>query len=263
MIDFCTYTVLGLRRYMDGNINVPRKVAEQENKGYTRKFKKVLQVPPSTATAALYASIEDYGLGYPNRIDCQQLAAASNTFAIANANTLWARGFFNLLLNWTRQGCNIPKVNRADTSQFFDWDISKLSLNSVAKMKHGSEIITLLTVCMQQDLQVKFLHEDQIGQRWTLCPKFDSLVVDRQPESAPAKLKLIIQTFTSRQWARKLQLAKSQGRVVRLAVADKELSNAWRKKGVLSEAVWRWAIRATLDILPTSVHMCCIYKLWT
>ena len=247
---------------MDGKFKVPSKIAEAENSDYSKKFKKLLRLPPSTANAALYADTKDFGLGYPNRLDCEQLAAATHTFALANANTSWARGFFNLLLNWTRQQCGILRVSASGTTSFFDWDISNLSWNAVVKLKNGNEITSLLATCLQQELQVKPLCEDRWGPRWTLCPGPASLMSDKQPEWEPKKIKNISQGYTSAEWARQLQMCKSHGKVARLQLADKELSNAWRKKGVLPESSWRWAIRAQLDVLATSVNMCFVYKLW-
>ena len=55
---------------MDGKFKVPSKISEAEDSGYSKKFKKLLRLPPSTANAALYADTKDFGLGYPNRLDC-------------------------------------------------------------------------------------------------------------------------------------------------------------------------------------------------
>ena len=258
---FYTYSILGLRKYFCGKTAVPSKVIDAETAHFTKKFKAILGVVPSTANAALYANTEDFGCGYPNFLDCQFASDASHTFALANANTGWARGFFNLLLNFTRQQ---NKINRDDSgeSEFFDWDIRNISWTTASKLKFRNEITSLLVTCLRQDLQVKQLHQDKLGFRWTLIPGPESIAKKASPESAGNCIKSILKIYTSNRWAQLLMQCRSQGRLANLRLANRELSNAWRKRGAVSEATKIFNIKATLDILATAVHMCNIYKFW-
>ena len=100
--NFYVYSILGLRTYYSGKTEVPKKVIQSETAHLTKQFKAILEIVPSTANAALYAHKVDFGCGYPNFQDCQDGSDASHTIVLANANTVWARGFFNMLLNFTR-----------------------------------------------------------------------------------------------------------------------------------------------------------------
>ena len=124
--NFYVYSILALRKYFSGKTYVPGKVIQSETSHFTKQFKTILDIVPSTANAALYAHNEDFGCGYPNFQDCQDGSDASRAIALANANTLWARGFFNMLLNFTRQRNGIKQITNG-TSLFFDWDISNIS----------------------------------------------------------------------------------------------------------------------------------------
>ena len=190
-MSFYIYSILGLRRYFASKVTIPSAVVKEEQQHITKVFKQILQVVPSTANAALYADTEDFGCGYPNLADCQHASDASHTFALANANTEWARGFFNMFLNWTRQRNSIQTVTDG-SYYFFDWDVSKLSWTDANKLKYQNEITSLLATCLRQGLHVQLTHHDSVGPCWTMVPGPLAVAVNMNPESCPGKIRNII-----------------------------------------------------------------------
>ena len=167
-----------------------------------------------------------------------------------------------MLLNHTRQQNLIPR-DTTGNSDFFDWDISSISWSQASKFKFRNEVTLLLNVCLRQGLLVKQLHQDNLGPRWTLIPGPDSIAYNAEPQSASNKVKAILNIYTSNRWAQLLMQCKSQGRLANLNGVNRILSNAWRKRGAVSESTRIFNIKATLDIHATAVHMCHIYKFWT
>ena len=71
------YSVLGLRRCFLGKVHIPHQTSATNTAEVSKDLKKILQLNKSTANAALYADVKDWGLACPNCVDMDNLAAAS------------------------------------------------------------------------------------------------------------------------------------------------------------------------------------------
>ena len=253
------YTPMGKWRYIAGLVAEGHTQSVRRAAHFDADMKTALQLTRSCSKAALHATHDAFGLGLPDMLEIQHQKRLTTAMSLANCKVERVRAFFHMYLCFEAKMSGI-KTTPGTEGPFFNWDVEALSSQQLLRIRRKSDLALLCAELKTRKLMITRqsatdLRRYPLGWAWALVPHYTSDLAYFGPAVDPHKAKDLMQRYADAEWATELRELNSQGALARVQGVSPALSNAWRKPRACGEKYWRWAARASLDLLPTALHL--------
>ena len=254
LLDMWFISAMGKWKYVASKMDMSDETptgAEAMSKRVVRNIMRIHNLP----APCMHAAHDQYGLGLPDLEEFKVLAATQAVCSLAFSADSIATNFFWTYICMTRKINGIGVKSNPRDFTFFDWDVDLVKDSQIKRWKWHNDLVVVLKMCRERDLQFTLTNNAITMERcqWCLkgCDTAEESVRVHEEITAVSKAVGIVRGWRKRKYAVELKLVPTAGTLARSDRADRMLSNAWKKTGVLQLSEWDFQVKAFYRMLVT------------